>query len=210
MSTPPALDCFALLDEPHRPWLDAEALKQKFLKLSAQFHPDRFHNQSDAEREAAGRKFSEINAAYNCLREPKDRLRHLLELELGAKPADIQRVPAEVTEAFFEIGRLCQETDRFIAEKRQATSPLMKVQLFERAQEQIERLNLARQKIDARRDELLLELKGMNAVWDAVQHGAKARSELPLDRLDEIYRLFGYLGRWSEQLNERVVQLSFD
>ena len=34
-------DCFALLGEPRCPWLDAEALKSRFLVLSAEAHPDR-------------------------------------------------------------------------------------------------------------------------------------------------------------------------
>jgi hypothetical protein len=34
-------DAFALLNEPRRPWLEAEALKQKFLALSSAVHPDR-------------------------------------------------------------------------------------------------------------------------------------------------------------------------
>jgi len=203
-------DYFTLLDEPRRPWLDSDALKQKFLTLSAQFHPDRSHGKSEAERKAADQRFSEINTAYNCLREPKDRLRHLLELELGTKPADIQRVPAEVTETFFEIGRLCKEADQFLANRRQVTSPLVKVQWFERGQEQIDRLIQVRQKIDSRREELLLELKALNAVWESRQNNADTKPELSLARLDEIYRLLGYLGRWAEQIQERVVQLSFD
>ena len=77
-------DFFALLDEPRRPWLESELLKQKFLALSATVHPDRVHNLGDAERAAAQERYTELNAAYNCLREPKDRLHHLLQLELGA------------------------------------------------------------------------------------------------------------------------------
>lgn len=200
------MDHFALLNEPRRPWLNSEVLKQKFLALSSQVHPDRLHGAPEAERIAADRRYAEINAAYNCLREPKDRLRHLLELELGEKPADIQRVPPEVMDAFFEVGKLCKDTDRFTAEKAQVTSPLLKVQWFERGQEWIERLNAMNQKINARRDELLAELQAMNSFWE---RGAK-RDELPLSRLDEIYRLLGYFHRWSAQLQERVVQLTLD
>ena len=35
-------DSFTLLDEPRRPWLDAGALKQKFLPLSSAAHPNVF------------------------------------------------------------------------------------------------------------------------------------------------------------------------
>ena len=80
------IDYFTLLNEPRRPWLDAELLKQKFLALSATVHPDRVHNLGEAERAAAQERYTELNTAYNCLREPKERLQHLLQLELGALP----------------------------------------------------------------------------------------------------------------------------
>jgi curved DNA-binding protein CbpA len=200
------VDNFSLLSEPRRPWIDPEALKQKFLALSSQFHPDRVHAAPETERIAADRRYSEINTAYNCLREPKDRLRHLLELESGQKPADIERVPAQLMDAFFEVGQLCKETDCFLVEKREVVSPLLKVEWFERGQQWIEKLNAMQQKIMRQRDALLEELKEMNAFWES---GAP-REKLPLKRLDEIYRLLGYFGRWSEQLQERTVQLSFD
>jgi curved DNA-binding protein CbpA len=199
-------DHFALLQETRRPWIDPDPLKEKFLALSAQFHPDRFHQAPEVERKSAGEHFSAINAAYNCLREPKERLRHLLELELGAKPADIQRVPPELMDAMFEIGRLCQQADAFLAERGKVTSPLLKVQWFERGHEWTEKLNARQQIINARREELSRELAAMNPAWEAA---GTTRSGLPLERLDAIYRLLGYLGRWSEQLQERVVQLSF-
>jgi len=77
-------DCFELLQEPRRPWLDADALKARFLKLSAAAHPDRFHGGTESERAQANDRSAELNAAYNTLRETRDRLFHLLELERGA------------------------------------------------------------------------------------------------------------------------------
>ena len=46
-------DDFALLDEPRRPWIDAELLKSKFLRLSTAVHPDRFHAATEDEKRAA-------------------------------------------------------------------------------------------------------------------------------------------------------------
>jgi DnaJ-domain-containing protein 1 len=201
-------DYFALLDEPRRPWIDPESLKQKFLALSAAVHPDRVHSAPDAERRAADRRFSELNAAYNCLREPKERLRHLLELELGAKPAELERVPQGMMDTFFQVGRLCKDVDAFLREKAAVTSPLLQVGVFERAQEWSEKLNSLQRELNARRDELLAELQGMNSLWKSDSRGSP-RSDLPLARLEQIYRLLGYFGRWSEQLRERIVQLSF-
>ena len=80
------IDYFALLNEPRRPWLDPDLLKRKFLTLAAGLHPDRFHNTGEPEKAGASRRYAELNAAYHCLAAPKSRLRHLLELELGAKP----------------------------------------------------------------------------------------------------------------------------
>ena len=83
-------DYFALLNESRRPWLNADLLKQKFLALASDLHPDRIHNASDADKSEATKRYAELNAAYNCLLEPKSRLLHLLELESGAKPKDVQ------------------------------------------------------------------------------------------------------------------------
>ena len=202
-------DNFALLDEPRRPWIDSDSLKEKFLALSSQVHPDRVHRASETERRAAGERYSEFNAAYNCLREPKDRLRHLLELELGAKPADVQLVPPELMDSFFEVGQLCREADAFLKEKEMVTSPILKVRLFERSQELTDQFNAARRRINVHQDELLLELKLMNSAWESRAQSGAAREKLPLGRLEQIYRLLGYFSRWSAQIQERIVQLSF-
>jgi DnaJ-domain-containing protein 1 len=202
-------DNFALLDEPRRPWLDAAALKEKFLARSAQVHPDRVHQAPEAERIAASQRYAELNSAYNCLREPVERLRHLLELELGAKPAAIHRAPAEIMDSSFEVGQLCREVDFFLVKNAAVTSPILKVAWFERAQEWSEKLKALGQGINARRAGLLAELAAMNPAWESAQAAGVDRAGLPLERLEEIYRRLSYLARWSEQIQERTVQLSF-
>ena len=57
-------DAFSLLNEPRRPWLDAGALKQKFLPLSSAAHPDRTHNAPEAEKQAA-KPVAELNAVMS-------------------------------------------------------------------------------------------------------------------------------------------------
>lgn len=199
-------DYFALLDEPRRPWVDADALKQKFLALSASLHPDRTHSATDADKAAATKRFTELNAAFNCLAEPKLRLLHLLELELGAKPRDIQTIPVGLADLFAEVANSCRSADGFLAEKSKATSPLLQVQLFERGQDWVEKLNLLQRKLNELREKITGELKSLDAQWMTIDSVAR-RDILP--KLEELYRLFGYFNRWNNQIQERVVQLSF-
>ena len=203
-------DCFVLLEEPRRPWLDADTLKAKFLARSAQVHPDRVHNAPEAERAAAQERYTAINAAFNTLREPKDRLQHLLELESGAKPGNIQSTPAELTDLFFEVGRLCRDVDFFLLEKGRANSPLLKVKMFRRAMDWTNQINVLQQRLGAQRGELEAQLQAMNAWWSAAPaEPAARRAGLPLARLEQLYRTFSFLSRWAAQLQERVVQLAF-
>jgi curved DNA-binding protein CbpA len=198
-------DYFALLNEPRRPWLDAEVLKQKFLALSATLHPDRVHNFGETERAAAQERYTELNAAYNCLREPKDRLHHLLELELGALPKDIQRIPSDLMDLSLEVGKACREADAFLAEKARVTSPLLQVTFFERGQEFVDKLQALRGRVNSLNERLIEELRQIDTTW---QSGPTPRSAL-LQRLEELYRLLTYFARWMTQLQERAVRLSF-
>jgi DnaJ-domain-containing protein 1 len=198
-------DYFALLDEPRRPWLEPETLKKKFLVLSANLHPDKIHSAGAAEKSAAAKKFAELNTAYNHLADPKSRLRHLLELELGAKPKDVQQIPPALADLFAEVAAACRDTDTFLAEKNTTTSPLVQIQLFESAQEWIERLKSLQAKLGSLTKKLNDELKRLDTAWN--RGNAAVRKSL-LPALEELYRLFGYFNRWNSQLQERLVQLS--
>jgi len=199
-------DNFSLLDEPRRPWLDADALKQKFISLSASAHPDKIHSASELEKTNAAKSFADLNAAYHCLAEPKSRLLHLIELEAGMKPKDIQEIPKDLADLFAEVSMACRSADLFLAEKGKVTSPLLLVQMFERGHDWVEKLNALQKKLNGLYEQLMSDLKSLDAKW--VSAGATSRPEV-FAKAEELYRLFGYFNRWNRQIQERVVQLSF-
>jgi DnaJ-domain-containing protein 1 len=197
-------DYFFLLNEPRRPWLEPDALKLKFLALAAEAHPDKQRTGSEAEKLAANRHYAELNAGYHCLAEPKSRLLHLLELEQGAKPRDIQQIPDALADWFAEVAVTCRNADNFLNDKNKATSPLLQVQQFEQSQEWVERLGGLQTKLAGLNMKLVEELKSLDASW---MSGTGDRTAL-LNRLEELYRLFGYFNRWNRQIQERIIQLS--
>lgn len=204
------LDYFLLLNEPRRPWLDTDALKAKFLALSTKSHPDHFHGVGDEEKREVNQRFADLNAAFNGLRDPKARLLHLLELESGGKPKDVQRIPPGTLDLFVEVGQLGREVDAFLTEKAKVTSPMLKVPMFERAMEWADKLKALQQKVNLQRDALIVELQQLNPAWEAAAAtGAPARQQtLPLERLEQIYRILSYAGRWTDQIQEWSVLLS--
>lgn len=201
-------DYFALLNEPRRPALDPERLRQKFLEQAAAVHPDRVHNASPGEKAAANRHYAELNAASQCLADPKTRLLHLLELERGARPAEIQTIPAALADWFADIAAICQAVDAFLVEREKVTSPLLKIQWFERAQAWIEQLQTWLKNLREMRADLDARLLVLDRNWQEARRSEEPPAAL-LAKLEELYRFYGYFNRWQNQLAERVARLSF-
>jgi DnaJ-domain-containing protein 1 len=199
-------DYFALLEEPRRPWLDADALKRKFLARSSEVHPDRIHGASEPERSLAHQRYTELNAAYTCLREPRDRLRHLLELELGRQPTDLQEVPSELADLYMEVAAVCREADRFLARRSLVTSPLLQARSFSEAQNWIERLTLMQRRSAELHGDALRQLQTLDAAWSVQETAGPAHAAL-LDELGNLCRQLGFVSRWSRQIQERLFLL---
>jgi DnaJ-domain-containing protein 1 len=198
-------DLFDVLQEPRRPWIDTAALKKKFLALSAETHPDRVHNASPARKEAAHQQYLEIHAAYNCLRDPKARLRHLLELERGAKPQEVDRVPPGLLELFMEISRSTREAEAFLAERAKVSSPLLQAQMFPQGWKYEQELAALARRVQSQQEALDQELRTLDEAWTGA---AGIDRDKVLSRLEEMYRLFSYYSRWVTQLSERQFQLA--
>lgn len=204
-------DYFALLDEPRRPWLDTEHLNAKFLALSATVHPDRTHNAPENERLAAHERYVELNAAYQCLRQPKERLLLLVELERGTKPVQVQQIDPAGMSSFLEVSDLCRTADALLAEQAGSRSPLLRVQFFQRSADLADRLKELEARLNAQRDTLDRELRSLNPAWESAPPiGSTERATaLPCVRLEQMCRDFSYLKRWSQQLRDRILRLSF-
>lgn len=183
------IDYFALLQQPRRPWLDPEKLKEKYHELAREAHPDR------APDLAAG-DFAALNEAYRVLAEPKLRLRHLLELE--GIPVDSNRIPNDLAELFIGAGTLIQEIDRLLARPTETAlnRAVVQSQGREKLRETAELL-LKLQEVDKSANSNLTRI---NQGWSSAREYAPA--------LCDLATRFAYLQRWTAQLEERKFRLS--
>ena len=112
---------------------------------------------------------------------------------------------------FVDIGQACRETDEFLRSRSESTSPMLKLKQLQQSLEWNDRLTTLQQRVNLKNAELTAELRTLNATWDSVQIpiGDPSRaSALPLERLEQLYRSMSYVGRWTEQLRERLAQLA--
>lgn len=200
-------DYFAILHQPRLPALDPEIIKQEFLRLSTEVHPDKV---TAAHKGEAEKRFAEVNAAYHTLRHTRARLVHLLEIE-GVPPAPhIQSSPPEVVEFFAPIAEITREVDSFLGRKRKASSPILQAGMFEEALGWTDKIQALQLRLHHRISALEGELPLLNAAWEKAPGGSEAArlSFLPIPRLQQIAAALGFLERWHAQLQERLTTLA--
>ncbi len=73
-------DHFALFGLPRRYAVDGDRLDHLFRDLQARVHPDKHAHRSEAERRVAMQWATQVNEAYQALRDPLKRARYLLHL----------------------------------------------------------------------------------------------------------------------------------
>ena len=72
---------FELFGLPQAFALDTERLDRAYREIQSQVHPDRFAHAGDAERRASLQWTTRVNEAYQALKNPVMRAKHLLELQ---------------------------------------------------------------------------------------------------------------------------------
>lgn len=85
------IDYFALLEQPRRPWLDVDLLKEKYHALARAAQPD-----------------ESLNEAYRVLSDPKLRLAHLLRVE----PRPSENAPDDLVDLFMAIAPVLGKIDQ--------------------------------------------------------------------------------------------------
>jgi DnaJ-domain-containing protein 1 len=194
------LNHFAPFGFEPRPWIDAELLKQRFLELSAERHPDKAVPAEKAEFE---KEFQQLNESYQIIRSTRVRLLHLLELSGLPKQEHVQNVPPDALEFFAQVAAVTKDADNLIKEKAAASSPMLKVQLMERALDQATAIQSLQEELRGRIGAIEDRLRMLSADW------TEPASVAALNTIKESAAALGFLERWTAQLQERVGALTF-
>jgi curved DNA-binding protein CbpA len=192
------IDYFALLQQPRRPWLDPQKLKETYQQLTLVSHPDR--QSKNADSNDPGTDFTAVNEAYRVLTNPKFRLQHLLSLE-GHIPITDESAPGDLMELFSETGTLIREIDRLLEKLRDTNNALSASLLRSDILDRQKRAKDLLDKLKALYNGALQELRILDEAW-------LNEPQAVVTQLDELYRRFAYLTRWTDQLEERRFQLS--
>lgn len=177
-------DYFALLGVPARPVVDEQALKEKYLRLAAESHPD---GGGDAE------KFRNIQEAYRNLSDPSARLRHLATLRgEGAKSA----MDARVSDLFLKVGGVLQRAKTLLAKTEQGA--LARALLAQDRARLLGEVRAEKSAVEWVRDVISRELAALDMRWPEVQAG----------ELENFASSFRYLDRWRAELAEAEFQLA--
>ena len=185
-------DFFALMEEPRRPWLEAEALKAKYHQFTALHHPDVAGATAD---------FAEINRAYQTLADPASRLRHLLELEAPGALARGQPVPEEVAEFFAPVAEASQGFDGFLKKHAGAASPLGKALLSTEQYRVQERMEETIAGLQEKQEALLGRVRDADALWLTDREAA-------LRAIARLWQSLGYIAKWLATLREALFRLA--
>ena len=181
-------DYFAILDQPRQAWLDPLELKEKFHRLTAAHHPD---TRAGSENTI---DFSEVNAAYRTLSDPRNRLRHLIELQFPDALPHQTAVPAELAELFMELGALRREVDALLTRLAHATTPICRAAL---AADQYRMVG-----------ELGDRLAMLNSRYNGLIENLRTIGPRDQARLAEAYQQLSVLSKWIDQFNEALTRLT--
>ncbi len=190
---------FSLFQLEPGPSLDADALKERFARATAETHPDKFAQAPEPDRLAAESRYAALNRAYQILADPRQRLLTLYELTKGEKPRDVQRIPPGTMDLFIEVGQTCRDLDTFLDRKRAATGALEKAGLMGEELTLQDTLTTLGGKLEKLDTALATDLAALDSRWRAADRDLAA--------LETIYRKYAYLARWREQLQERELAL---
>lgn len=186
-------DCFAILGLPRAASLDEEALRQAYAEKSRAAHPDHGGNETLA---------AETNAAFETLRIPEKRLKHLLEIAAPDVAKQWRTVPLDdaMMNLFSKLGAALEASAKFLERKQKAQSALAKALLANEEMQHREALEQIGFEIEGQRGELEQQLPAIDA--SLANH-----DETVWPQLAGMRAKLSYLSKWQTQVRERLLAL---
>jgi curved DNA-binding protein CbpA len=194
------MDAFALLQLPRQLTLEERVLHQAYAALSRTAHPDH----GGSAEEAAG-----VNAAYELLRSPEKRIKHLLEIAAPPDAKAWRAVPLDesMMALFSAVGAALDTSAKYLEKRAAARSALARALLAGEELEQRERMedlgNALAERLQSMED-------GLPALDEALAAG-ESTGEAGAGLWKEIAGLqarFAYVIKWQAQVRERLLQLT--
>ncbi len=192
-------DYFALLNQPRRPWLEPEHVKQAFHARALQVHPD-----AQLQHEAASSSdalFAQLNEASQVLQDPKRRLQHLLTLEghpPGRAPAT---TPPAIEELFPIVAAATHRAGAVVKNSAAATNALSRSLLKPELKTATNQLGAVRERARDLHERAIARLQQLDRSWSGeISH--------ELEQLRIVYVELSYITRWLSELDEKQLQLS--
>jgi len=188
------VDYFTILEVERRPVIDLQRLKDNFLRFSEIAHPDRYHNASREIKDLAMSYSSLLNKAYSTLKDPKERIKYLISIEMDREAPVASRASSDTMEFFIEASDVCNEADAFIKKGGQG----------EGKEDLLGRLQWFKKEAGRRWDGVLAKIEEVDREWDAT--APKDRQPL-LRRLVGLSHELSYLSKLQALLDEMIVAL---
>ncbi len=182
-------DYFHLFGVPRGPALDAEMLKEKFHKLTAEHHPDVAKTDAD---------FALINEAYRTLSDPLLCLRHFIQLEFPSALRAEQNMPEDLVQLFMHIATVRRAIDAFVARETQISSPLLRAHLASERLDILDQLDSSLAFVTETHDALFADLPHVD--W-------KKNRETVAEGFAMAHHMLSFLSKWRRQLMEDRVRL---
>jgi curved DNA-binding protein CbpA len=178
-------DLFAVLGEPREPWFDLAKLEERYRESSLTTHPDRLPGDA-----AGDESFVAISEAYRVLKDPKQRIQHLLQLE-GHELGKDNNVPQSLLPLFSRIGDFIARATKLCQRRGESQNAISKSIL------QAETVSSQREV-----ETLLHDAKGLFRQAEEAARSLNDSWRSKPDELAKVYSLFGFLTRWIAQLEE--------
>jgi curved DNA-binding protein CbpA len=181
-------DAFSLFGLDRGPLIDEAALKEKYLRLAATWHPDL----ADGDDE----RFHLLQDAYKTLREPAARLRHLIELEFfgGGGQSD----STAHAELFMSVGSAVQAAKAVFLRSENTTSAIARALLSPEIVAALRQVREASASVQRTRDQVTERLESLDVRWPDVSP----------DELADLASSFTFLSRWKSELSEWEFRLA--
>jgi curved DNA-binding protein CbpA len=186
-------DAFAIFSIPRKAAIDPSQLQASYAALSRGAHPD--HGGSE---EAA----ASVNAAYETLRFPEKRLKHLIEVVApeGAKAWRTVPLDESMMSVFMELGSALDASAKLLERKSKAASALAKALLANEELVLRERLETIGFGLEERKT-------GMEAGFTQLDERLDSGDETVWKDIAATQARLAYLANWQTQIRERLLAM---